>query len=117
MQHRSPIEDPHDAPTVVANLSSFAVASASAMKPPSAPAFATRPSIPPFATLPHPSELTPVSGFRLRVTPEMVQQARAERAARWAEQARRRNVVIVATLWTFAAVASGALAFLATSSI
>lgn len=115
MQHRSPIDDPHDAPTVVANRSSFAAAST--MKPPSSPAFATRPSISPFATLPPPSELTPASGFRLRVTPAMVQQARAERAARWAAQARRRNVVIVATLWTFAAVASGALAFLATSSI
>lgn len=79
------------------------------------PPEARPPSIPPFATL-TPADLTPSSGYRLRVTPEMVQAAREERAARWARETEKRNTIIVASLWAFAALTAGALAFVATSS-
>lgn len=92
-----------DAPTVIASS-------------PSAAAAAMRPSIPPFATLPPAAELTPASGYRLRVTPEMVQAARDERARRWKKELEKRNMMIVASLWAFAALAAGTLAFIATSS-
>lgn len=95
-----------DTPTVIAASPGAGVAAAVAM----------RPSIPPFATLPPAAELTPASGYRLRVTPEMVQAARDERARRWAKELEKRNMMIVASLWAFAALAAGTLAFIATSN-